>query len=108
MNDLGRNVYLRYLKEDSDYYDGLKILYFEIEPELMWDQWHNTANIKFGTEINGTSILSPILSAESVATKGHYYTLSPSVKLMTAVLVDKNNTEIEPDKERDDTLLGIE
>jgi len=59
VNDLGRNGYFDYLSSDTDQYDGLKMLTYQISPDLM--KKDNPDNIKFGTKLDGTSPMFTIL-----------------------------------------------
>lgn len=74
----------------------------------MQDKHDNPGNAKYYTEIGGSSNMTTLLQAYSLATKGHYYQISEKAKDKIAVIVDKNNKPIEPIEKEDDTYLGIE
>ena len=70
VNDLGRNGYFDYLNTDTDQYDGLKMLTYQISPSLM--QKDNPDNKPYGTFLDGTSPMFSILQAPVMASKGHF------------------------------------
>lgn len=108
VNDLSRNAYFTYLNSDTDTYNGLEMMNFQIAPYMMLDQWENPDNVKYNTEIGGTSNMATVLQAPVLASKGHYYQFSQKDINKTALIYDNTNTLIAPDSDRDDTYLGIE
>jgi len=59
------------LSSDTDQYDGLKMMTYQISPDLM--KKTNPDNVKFGTFLDGTSPMFTILQAPVLASKGHFF-----------------------------------
>lgn len=61
VNDLGRNGYFTYMNSDTDTYNGLEMMNFQIADYMMKDLVENPDNAKFNAYISGTSNMSTIL-----------------------------------------------
>jgi hypothetical protein len=48
------------------------------------------------------------LQASAVATKGHFYQVSPVVKDQLAIIHNRKGEHIKPDQANDDLIIGIE
>ncbi|CDW87257.1 cd36 family protein [Stylonychia lemnae] len=107
VNDLGRNGYFDYYSDDTDAYDGLKMMTYQISPDLM--KKANKDNKKFGTFLDGTSPMFTILQAPVLASKGHFYQIDTIAADSVAQIVTKGDRKpILPIQSEDDTFLGME
>ena len=68
----------------------------------------NPKNTKYDIYISGTTNSTKIFKAPSVISKGHYYRIEEGVKDKLTMIVDRNNTYIEPTYENDETIRGVE
>ena len=67
------------------------------------------SNAYYDIYVTGTTNMTSSMHANTFASKGHFYDIADSVKDQSVPkIVDKNGDIIEPNKQADDTYLGIE
>ena len=72
-NEIARNGYFTHVSSNTDDYDGLNVLTYQIKENLMWAQDYNPDNKIFNTQINGTTSMATVLRAPVLVSKGHYF-----------------------------------
>lgn len=68
----------------------------------------NPENKIYGTFLDGTSPMFPVLQAPVLATKGHFFQIDEDALNKVAIMVDKEGNVINPNSDLDDTFLGME
>ena len=79
VNDMSRNCYFDYSRDD-DRYKHYTTKIYSIEESLMYNYTKSPANKNFDTYVDGTSNMTSTLNAPAFVAKGHYYELSPEVE----------------------------
>ena len=107
VNDLSRNCYFDYSHTD-DRYPHLETYVYAIQEDLMRNDTHYAPNKNYQVNITGTSNMTSSLQAYAFVAKGHYFQMSDAVSDSMPIIVDQNDTAIKPDRDADDTYLGVE
>ena len=106
--DFARMAQFSYINSDWDKYKGLELTRWEIDPKVMLNSTANPDNKMYNTQFSGSINLRTPLQASAVATKGHFYQVSPVVKDQLANIHNRKGEKIKPDQANDDLIIGIE
>ena len=79
VNDLSRNCYFSFNKDDNRY-EHYTVKLFQIQESMMYNMTENKENENFNVYVTGTTNMTSTLNAPAFCAKGHYYQLSPVVE----------------------------
>ncbi len=74
----------------------------------MENSTENPLNENYEVYVTGTTNMTTSLKAYTFAAKGHYYDLAPAAESARPKLYNKDMEELVPNKDDDDTYLGVE
>jgi len=75
---------------------------------MMLNMTANPANTVFDVYVDGTTNMTSTLKAPAFASKGHFYQISPEVVLSVPLIVNLQNSTIQPSASVDQTWVNVE